>query len=485
MLHIHTLLTPQGSNPLQGWSIETPLASDVGLKKKGEIKQKQSPLVRLYERGLKGFCYEAGATTVKMSHTHTTVNGQHPYLVLQLLVTSGSKKLAIDLNLVDRIGKIKSKRRVYLTTAAKEGKTTPLHVVLPIGPSVPVDQWFNLVIDMAEVLRNAYLGSEFCQLSSLQLLGDHFRIRNAFTIGEAYFDPDMNVFNSGIPNSTSLPFTLTCTSVLIPSGGDHHPPPASLMLRNSTRDYHPFQRGDSALSSSSLAMSRSTTRSKAMSTASSTPSLSRVPLLPPIKLPPPPPPSTGRGSSSSRTAIVAPRTVVGQQKAGNTAAPTAASGSAHNRNRVPPRQQSQSSRPTVAISLTPHLSSGAVAVDPYDFEVAQILKTKLAATAAAVGPAELKHSSSARQMSSRGPQPPPPGPLPMPSPKANYARTMTPPSLRVTPNIAAATAATHPPPRVASPDDDDEAEMDSVELIYDPASQKYMDPSTGKYYEIE
>ncbi|KAI9183230.1 hypothetical protein H9P43_004147 [Blastocladiella emersonii ATCC 22665] len=198
-----SLLSTQGSTPLNGWNV---LAS-TGRPTASE--QLAHHTKRVYERELKGFCVHVDSQSVKLEYTTKSATGNqslyHPFLAIQAFVPTECKKVTLELSVTDSIPgtKMTSKRRLFLSTASKEFKTTPLHASFPIDTLLPRDRWTTLLIDLSDFVCTAYRNCQFRSLESITIQGDKIRLRNIVAVRDIVPASTFSSANDEFPGSRS------------------------------------------------------------------------------------------------------------------------------------------------------------------------------------------------------------------------------------------------------------------------------------------
>lgn len=161
------ILSCQGKDPLQKWKISNSSGNGTaGLA---------------YEKNVKGYAVQLEGSTVtsKMQLPKTSKKPLHltqKYLVLQVYVPA-AKDFSIELAMTDTTG---SKRRVLMSTSAREISITPLHAKLNIS-LVKRDTWLNLCIDLSSFISDVFLKQTFKCLDLIVIAGN-CKVRKIFTM---------------------------------------------------------------------------------------------------------------------------------------------------------------------------------------------------------------------------------------------------------------------------------------------------------------
>lgn len=160
------ILSCQGKDPLQKWKISGSTNGTAQLT---------------YEKNVKGYAVQLEGSTVtnKMQLPKNGKKSLHltqRYLILQVYVPL-SKDFSIELAMTDTTG---SKRRVMMSTSAREISITPLHAKLNIS-LVKRDTWLNLCLDLASLVSDIFLRQTFKCLDFLVIAGN-CKVRKIFTM---------------------------------------------------------------------------------------------------------------------------------------------------------------------------------------------------------------------------------------------------------------------------------------------------------------
>ncbi|KAJ3406382.1 hypothetical protein HDU80_011394 [Chytriomyces hyalinus] len=131
-----------------------------------------------YEKDVKGYCFtceKSGKLTLPKDEKQSAYLIQ-PYLILQLYV-GVAQHMSLEICVSDLN---QSKRRFFLSTAARETKITALHVTLPIG-FIKRGMWLNLCFDLLSLVGDSFKGQTFRCLDSISIAGN-YRLRKVFTM---------------------------------------------------------------------------------------------------------------------------------------------------------------------------------------------------------------------------------------------------------------------------------------------------------------
>ena len=111
----------------------------------------------------------------------------HPYLVIQVYAPQ-QQALTLDLGVTDSS---KTRRKLLLTTAAKEFKSNPLHATIPLLSSTisstqdgifTFNTWTNVIVDMPSLVSASFRNQTFRSLESVTLTGSGCKVRKIFTL---------------------------------------------------------------------------------------------------------------------------------------------------------------------------------------------------------------------------------------------------------------------------------------------------------------
>ncbi|ORY39914.1 hypothetical protein BCR33DRAFT_378244 [Rhizoclosmatium globosum] len=131
-----------------------------------------------YEKDVKGYCFtcdKAGKLQLPKDEKQSAYLIQ-PYLILQIFV-GVAQHMTIEICVSDLN---QSKRRFFISTAAKETKNTALHVTLPLG-FLKRGVWLNLCFDLLSLVGDSFRGQTFRCLDSIAISGN-YRLRKVFTM---------------------------------------------------------------------------------------------------------------------------------------------------------------------------------------------------------------------------------------------------------------------------------------------------------------
>ncbi|KAI9334773.1 hypothetical protein BDR26DRAFT_866747 [Obelidium mucronatum] len=153
-------------------------------------------------RDVKGYCFsceKTGKLQLPKDDKQSAYLIQ-PYLILQIFV-GVAQHVAIELCVSDLN---QSKRRFFISTAAKETKNTALHVTLPLG-FLKRGVWLNLCFDLLSLVGDTFKGQTFRCLDSIALSGT-FRLRKVFTMKLPPPDTtdDYDVYDKNITSTLGL-----------------------------------------------------------------------------------------------------------------------------------------------------------------------------------------------------------------------------------------------------------------------------------------
>lgn len=183
------ILSCQGKDPLQKW----------------KISNSNGTANLVYEKNVKGYAVQLEGSTVtsKMQLPKSNKQSLHltqQYLVFQVYIPP-AKDFSIELGMSDNSG---SRRRILMSTSARDISITPLHAKLNIS-LVKRDTWLNLCFDLSSMLSDIFLKQTFKCLDLIVIAG-HCKVRKIFTMRNQPPDTTGSECDSRESPDVSLPY---------------------------------------------------------------------------------------------------------------------------------------------------------------------------------------------------------------------------------------------------------------------------------------